>query len=176
MRISDIDSDFEFFKEKSKFGNCLAVLINEKTGKKEYIWGSNIVSLKGNRWYATRAAAEASNFQVIALRLGINSTAVSNTDSDVGTSFTSCGLSIDTGYPMTSDADTDNTGRGSTVNTWRVTYATTDVSQAGIIELVLADSKTAPTNILNRAKFAAAFDKTSADTLKVFVNHQMLGV
>lgn len=176
MRLGDMDTDFEFFKQQSRRGNCLAVLENLNTGKKKYIWGSNIITLKGNRWYATRAMAEASNFAVIALRLGINSTAVSNTDSDVGTSFTSCGLSIDTGYPLTSDADTDNTGRGSTVNTWRVTYATTDVSQIGIIELVLADSKTAPTNILNRAKFAAAFDKTAADTLKVFVNHTMLGV
>lgn len=177
MKIRDIDTDFRFFEEAQRRGyNCLAVVTNEKTGAKQLIPGRNIVlSPKGNRWYATRAAGEASNFQVVGMKLGLGSGAVSYVDTDVSISFTSCYKALDGTYPQTSDADTDNTGRGSMVVTFRVTFNTTDISQVGIRELALVDASVV-TNALNHALFAAAFDKTYNDTLKVFVNHTMQGV
>lgn len=171
------DVDAEFFKKhmSSRF-NVLGVLRNEKTGKKSYHWGKNIVTTEGNQYYAAAGANEGSAFTVTAIRLGITSTAASAGDQDVLTSFTSCGHTMDATYPMTSDDDTDNTGAGSAIVTWRATWSAAEASQVGIIEVAVADSIVTPANIVNRAIFAAAFDKTASDTLKVFINHTFAGV
>lgn len=178
IKISDSDSNF-FTETDDKKMNIVAVLCNSKTGEKTYLKGKNIVTTKGNRWYATRGALEASNFAVNFLKLGIGSVAVSAGDNDVYTSMLSGMKSIDAGYPMTSDTDADNTGRGSAVVSWRVTFNTTDISQVGIRELALGSAdglSVALNHALNHALFAAAFDKTANDTLKVFVNHALTGV
>jgi hypothetical protein len=171
-----MDVDLAFFRKWAGRYNVLAVLENRRTGKKRRIWGKNILTTKGNQYYAAAGAAEASAFTLTALRLGINSTAPSAGDADVLTSFASCGQALDVDYPMTSDTDTDNTSAASNVVTWRATWGTADASQAGIVEVAVADSYANPSNIINRALFTAAFDKTSSDTLKIFVNHTFSGV
>jgi hypothetical protein len=77
---------------------------------------------------------------------------------------------------MQSDTDTNNTGRGSNIVTWRATFSAATFSQTGIREVALCDSTANPTQALSRALFAAAFDKTLTDTLTVYVNHSFLGV
>jgi hypothetical protein len=47
---------------------------------------------------------------------------------------------------------------------------------SGIIEGAIVDDRTTPTAALTHFLFAASFNKTSSDTLKVFVNHTMNGV
>lgn len=170
------DMEKSFFKQYQRRGyNCIAILTNEATGEKRVIPGHNIVTNKGNLWYTQRAVLSASAFLPAGIKLGIGSTAVAATDTDVQTSFTSCYKALTAGYPTLSDADTDNTGKGSNVATWEATFATTDVSQVGIRELVVCDAS-AVTGILNHALFAAAFDKTYSDTLKIFVNHTFTGI
>ena len=170
--------DFEYFNEGvSMEGQCVAVLTNEVTGKKRVYEGKNIITTKGNRWYAARGAIEASAFAVVVMRVGLNSTAASAGDADVLTSIQGSGYaSITAGYPKSSDADTDNTGRGSNIVTWAVTFAAASMSMTGIREVALTDSYASPANNINRALFAAAFDKTTSDTLKIFINHTFQGV
>lgn len=165
-----------FFDEIGVQGRITAVLIDGKTGNKQYFHGSNIVTNSGNRWYAARGALAASGFQVLGMKIGLGSTAVTSTDTDIQTSFASCFHSLDAGYPLLSDTDTDNTGALSNTVCWRVTYsAAGGPSQVGIREVILCDAS-AVTGLINHALFAAAFDKTTSDTLKIFVNHQFTSV
>lgn len=168
-----------FFEERLAVrGTVVAVLIGAD-GKKKWTKGLNIVTTKGNVWYAARGALAASGFQILGMKLGL-STAVAGSIADVdivGTSFASCWHSIDAGYPLLSDTDADNTGAGSTVVCWRATWsAAGGPSQTSICEVALCSASVAVNTIINRALFSASFDKTTSDTLKVFVNHTFLGV
>ena len=165
-----------FFDAVGVGGTMQAVLINEKTGEVRRYFGKNIVTNSGNRWYAARGALAASGFQVLGMKIGIGSTAVTSTDTDVQTSFASCFHSLDAGYPLLSDTDTDNTSAASNVVCWRVTYsAAGGPSQVGIREVILCDAS-AVTGLINHALFAAAFDKTTSDTLKIFINHTFTSI
>jgi hypothetical protein len=179
--IFDNDTDSRSFfnqQERPSKMNVLAVLTDEKTGKKKWIHGANIVTVFGNRFYALAPTGNSASIATpLGIMLGIGSTAVSNTDSVIMTSFASCFGSLTAGYPKNSDADVDNTGSGSNIVTWAVTFVAAGISQVGIRELCLCSvSNVTPNTILNRALFSAAFDKTTSDTLKVFINHTMLGV
>ena len=96
MKIADIDTDFQYFQQYQRAGyNVLAVLENAETGEKRLIPGRNIVTTKGNKWYAQRGANSVSGFAITGLKLGIGSTAVSAGDLDIQTSFVSCFKIID---------------------------------------------------------------------------------
>jgi hypothetical protein len=110
------------------------------------------------------------------LRLGSNNTTPTKSDGDVTTFLTGTGHALDATYERTADPDTDNTGAGVDIVTWRFSYTTAEGNANGIIEGAIVDNRTTPTGALTHFLFAAAFDKTSSDTLKVFVNHQMNGV
>ena len=76
---------------------------------------------------------------------------------------------------MTNDSDGDNTGSGVDIVSWRYSYLTTEGNVSGIIEGAIVDDDTTPTGALTHFLFAASFNKTSSDTLKVFVNHEFAG-
>jgi uncharacterized phosphosugar-binding protein len=61
--------------------------------------------------------------------------------------------------------------------TYRVSYATGDANAAGIADVILTNpSPSAGDALLMHAEFTTPFEKTSSDTLKVFVNHRLNGV
>lgn len=79
-------------------------------------------------------------------------------------------------YPKVSDADADNTGAGADIITWLATYAKGDFNHAAITHgLITNATPGASEPILTGYAFAASFEKTANDTLKVFVNHEMSG-
>lgn len=153
--------------------NVVAVLRN-KNGKK-YIPGANIVTNSGDLHYAERGAAETPTNSYVGFRLGTAATAPTKTDTDVTTFLTGSGKNLTATYPKTNDSDGDNTGAGTDVVSWAVSYTTAEANGTGIQELAIVDNITTPTVALTHALFAASFDKTSSDTLKVFVNHTMNG-
>lgn len=155
-------------------GQAIA-LLESLDGRKQYIYGSNLIGTSGNKYYANKAVGT-SLFLVNGMRLGTASVTVSAADIDVGTSIVNAALSIDATYPMVSDTDTNNTGRGSNVVTWRTTFSAATFSQVGVCEVALCDSTASPTTALTHALFAAAFDKTMTDTLTVYINHTFTGV
>lgn len=143
--------------------------------------GLNLVTNEGDVYYSARGAEEASppdDFSAAAagLRHGSASTTPGKTDIDVTTFLAGTGLPIDATYPVRNDGDADNTGAGADVTTWRFSYGTSDGNATGIAEGAIVDDRTTPTAALTHFLYTASFDKTSSDTLKVFVNHTFTGV
>jgi len=168
-------------KEKVKLNmNIWAVLENIETGEKRIIKGKNIVTNDGDAYYAQMAAGEApsDDFDAAAsgLRLGSGTATPAKTDTDVQTYINTSLKGLDTGYEKTNDNDTDNTGAAVDSVTWRYSYIAADGPYANIYEGAIVDNRTTPTAALTHFQFAATFSKTTSDTLKVFVNHNMLGV
>lgn len=142
--------------------------------------GMNLVTNDGDTYYAQSSGGETPTDDFDAagagLRHGSASTAPTKTDTDVTTFLAGTGLAVDATYPTTNDADADNTGAGVDILTWRFSYGTADGNATGIAEGAIVDDRTTPTAALTHFLYASSFDKTSSDTLKVFVNHEFLGV
>ena len=85
---------------------------------------------------------------------------------------------IDNNYPKTNDGDSDNTGAGTDIVTWRTSWTTGDFNANAIIGGCIhvgAASPASGTKLLSHFSITS-FNKTSSDTLKIFVNHTFNGV
>lgn len=165
----------------SILGRVVAVLENKKTGKKKIIHGVNIVTDDGDKFYAQSACGEAVDDDFIAgtsgIRLGDDNTPPTKADTDVTNFLAGTNKAIEGTYPKTADADPDNTGSGVDIVTWLYSYTTAQGNAVGIYEGGISDVHAgASTALLTHFLFAAQFNKTSSDTLKVFVNHEFDGV
>lgn len=160
-------------------GKIMAVLENQITKDKRIIHGLNLVTNDGDTYYAQSACAETPDDDFdgasSGLRLGSDNTTPTKTDTDVTTFLSGSDHALDGTYPMTDDSDSDNTGSGVDIVSWRYSYLTSEGNVSGIQEGAIVDDKSTPTAALTHFLFAASFSKTSSDTLKVFVNHEMLG-
>lgn len=156
--------------------NIVAVLLDSRGRVKQQatFYGKNLVTNSGDQFYAEAAVASGSVLTVAGMRLGTTATAPAKTDTDVGGAAIGS-VAIDSGYPRTADNDGDNTGAGADVVTWRASFGTGLANASGIQEVAIVNSLTAPTAALMRGTLAS-FNKTSSDTLKMFVNHTMNGV
>lgn len=93
-----------------------------------------------------------------------------------GTVAPSSEKAMDSGYPKRNDTDTDNTGKGTDVITYKVSYTTAQANATGIDDVVITNpSPGASENLLMWADGLGSFTKTSSDTLVVYVNHTMNG-
>lgn len=155
--------------------NVIAVLTDLEDGSHLVIPGKNVVTNEGDKYYAQKSAGESPSTTYVGLRMGSNAGAPAKTDNDVGTFLAGTGKNTSAGYPKTNDADADNSGTAIDSVTWKFEYTTAEANVAGIAEGAICDSITAPTKALSHFLFAAPFAKTSANTLKVFVNHNFLG-
>ena len=143
--------------------------------------GLNIVTNDGDQYYAQAAMGESvtDDFTAAAagLRLGSANTAPTKTDTDVTTFLSGTDHVIDATYPQTNDGDSDNTGAAVDTATWTYSYLTSEGNTTGIQEGAVSDVRAGPsTAVLSHFLFAASFDKTSSDTLKVILNGNFLGV
>jgi hypothetical protein len=161
-------------------GKIIAVLRDPLLESDIVIPGLNLVTNAGDEYYAESSVAETptNDFDAAAagFRLGTGSAAATKTDTDVTTEDAAGRKATDATYPRTSDPDGDNTGSGIDIVTWRVSYTTGEANITGIREGAICDNRTTPTAALTHFVFGAAFNKTSSDTLKIFANHEMLGV
>jgi len=161
-------------------GRVKAILENIHTGDKRIVHGVNIVTNDGDTYYAQSACAETpdDDFDNVAagLRLGDDNTTPTKSDTDVTSFLSGTDHAVDGTYPQTDDQDSDNTGAGVDIVTWRYSYTTAQGNAVDIIEGAIVDNDGTPTAALCHFLFAGIFTKTSSDTLKVFVNHTFLGV
>jgi hypothetical protein len=161
-------------------GQVLAILRNELLAAELIIPGVNIVTNDGDLYYAQSICGEVPtddfDAAVSGLRLGSDNTAPTKTDTDVTTFLATSGHALDATYEKTNDADVDNTGAGADIVTWRYSYLTSEGNVNNIIEGAIVDNRTTPTAALTHFLFGGVFSKTASDTLKVFVNHEVLGV
>ena len=156
--------------------NVVAVLINEKTGRKQFIEGKNLVTDDGDQYYAEGAVGSPSK-AMVGFQLGSDpaSADVAKGDTDVNSYLAN--KATDVTYPQTSDNDTDNTSGGMDVVTWRCSFGAADANVTSIGEVAVVNSigDGLPTAAICHAVFATPFNKTSDDTLKVIINHEFSG-
>ena len=168
--------------------NVLAILDSEEEGKR-LISAGNLVGDAGDIFYAQSAAGEAvtNNFNTGYLSSVTWTTIAKGIDSDDLANIT---LAAGTGektvsatYPKTNDGDADNTGAGNDIVTHLFSYTKGDFNDpsvaAGAISIAANTSWGGAGGndpVFTGYDFAAVFDKTANDTLKVFVNHTMNGV
>ena len=82
---------------------------------------------------------------------------------------------IDATYPLVNDADGDNSGAGVDIITYRVSFTTAEVN-GSIDEVILTNPSAGASEPVIMFADGLSVVKSSSDTLKVFVNHELLGV
>lgn len=176
-------------------GHVIAVLFEGRKGlhgeiltPKKWVWEtSNIVTDAGDLYYAERGIdASPTNFTTGATFDGIMELYSSegnppfkaaNRGHLTGTLAPSSGQAMDGTYPLLSDPDGDNTGSGVDIITYRRSYTTAQANASSIDDVVITNpSPGASEALLMWADGLGNFTKTASDTLKVFVNHEFLGV
>ena len=175
-----------------------ALLENVHTGKKTWIPFKNIVTDAGDLYYAERGAlltvgspispvptnfTDTNGVPDMIMELydntpANNAPAKGNDRSDLlGTLAPSSAQPMDATYPRVNDPDADNTGSGTDIITYRRSYTVAQANETQISDVILTNPTPGATEpLIMHAEFAAPFDKTASDTLKVFVNHRMNGV
>tara|TARA_R100000808_G_scaffold9877_1_gene26785 strand:- start:1356 stop:1955 length:600 start_codon:yes stop_codon:yes gene_type:complete len=180
--------------------NNICVVRTDVNGDKEWYYGANIVTNDGDIYYAKRACSETpssnENFGAVASGAGAtcilqnpssaNSLAKTDTYNNVTNPIVSSGAQKDctSAYPKTNDSDSDNTGAGVDVVTYKFSWTTSqiDTSSGNAITggCIVDKAATLSGNpkILTHWNFSspASFHKTSTDTLTLYVNHTMNGV
>ncbi len=158
--------------------DAFVVLTNHETGEIRIIPGRNLVTNEGDKWYAQSACGETPTNTFANLYLATAGPATPAKDDDYS-DFTVAGGSEKAktaGYPKTNDDDTDNTGAGVDIVSWKYEYSTSDGPFTAITHSFIAAASASGTDpILNSYKWAASWDKDSSTSAKVFANHEMLG-
>lgn len=160
-------------------GRVRAVLTNVHTGEQSIYLGHNIVTNDGDTYYAQMAAGEAPSDDFdgasAGIRLGTGVASPAKSDTDVGSFAASTSHALDASYEKTNSTSSSNSSGGVDIVTWKYSYTTSEGNTSSIAEGAVVDNKGTPTAALTHFKFAAAFNKTSSDTLKVYVNHTFNG-
>lgn len=164
--------DHDFFAEKHR--NILALL--ERPEGRELIPASNIVTNAGDLFYAQLMAGEATTNTFTTHEMATAGTPAKGADRSAFTALASSQRAEDATYPRTNDPDADNTGAGTDIRTSRVSYPTGEANGTISHGIITNPTPGASEPILTGYAFASSFTKTSSDTLKVFVNHEALGV
>lgn len=172
----------------------VVVVLTSPTGATKTIETHNIVTDAGDLYYAERAVADLNagtpvptNFtdvngtfdgiMELYTATGSAAPAKGNDRSDLGTLITDSDQGMDSGYPTVNDSDPNNTGAGTDVATYHVSYATGDANGSDIGDVIITNPSPGATEaLLMHAEFASTFEKTSTDTLDVFVNHTFNGI
>ena len=164
--------------------NICIVRENQDTGDKTWLYAKNIVTNDGDLYYAQKSVGgtPTSDFGGsdgrMELRTGSATPAKAHVYSDVTTPVTASRKIKDSTYPKTADDDSDNTGAGADIVTWRTSWTTSDFNATAIIGgcfHVGGASPASGSKLLTHFSITS-FNKTASDTLKIFVNHTFNGV
>lgn len=157
-------------------GNVIVIKQNIITKEKKTFVSNNLIVNNGDLFYA-EASMGSESWTPGFMRLGIDPASgdIAKGDNDVNSFEAGGNQAIDAGYPQTDDGDSDNTGAGTDIVSWRTSFGTSAANITSLSEIAVVNSSTSPDKAVCHAVFAAPFNKTSDDTLKVFVNHEFLG-
>jgi hypothetical protein len=92
-----------------------------------------------------------------------------------GVLITGSAKAIDATYPLVNDGDSDNTGAGTDIATYRVSYLTSEAN-GSIDDVILTNPTPGASEPCIMHADGLAVTKSASDTLKVFVNHTFNGV
>lgn len=159
-------------------GNIVAVLEDIYTKEKRIFKIPNIVTDAGDLYYAQLGASESTTNAFGIMELGSAGAAPGKTSnrSNITTKIATSQKAFDGTYPKTNDGDADNTGAGTDVVSYLVSYAAGEANDAAIDRVFITNVTPGASEPLLMYAALTAFEKTSSDTLKMFVNHTMLGV
>ena len=164
--------------------NICIVRENQDTGDKTWLYAKNIVTNDGDLYYAQKSVGGTPTTDFggsdgrMELRTGSATPAKAHVYSDVTTPVTAARKAKDSGYPKTADDDSDNTGSGTDIVTWRTSWTTSDFNATAIIGGCFHAGGASPASgskLLTHFSITS-FNKTASDTLKIFVNHTFNGV
>ena len=164
--------------------NICIVRENQDTGDKTWLYAKNIVTNDGDLYYAQKSVGGTPTTDFggsdgrMELRTGSATPAKAHVYSDVTTPVTASRKVKDNTYPKTADDDSDNTGAGTDIVTWRTSWTTSDFNATAIIGgcfHVGGASPASGSKLLTHFSITS-FNKTASDTLKIFVNHTFNGV
>lgn len=158
--------------------NVMGILYNPTRRKGSVVWGVNIVTDAGDIYFAQRGAAESPTnaFGIWELGTAGNAPGKSSNRSDVTSKVSGSQKAHDGTYPKSNDGDTDNSGRAADVTTWRVSYLTSEANATGITRGIITNSTPGASEPVLSYWTITSFDKTSSDTLKMFLNETANGV
>ncbi len=152
---------------------------------KRFFKGINLVGNEGDKFYAQAAASESptNDFTDASGRQELGNGAQgtpgkTDTYSALITPVTASRKIIDATYPKTNDGDADNTGAAVDTDSWLTSWTKADFNAVGITGGVVHDAAASPIagSVLLTYWTISAFNKTADDTLKIFINHNFLGV
>jgi hypothetical protein len=164
--------------------NICIVRENQDTGDKTWLYAKNIVTNDGDLYYAQKSVGGTPTTDFggsdgrMELRTGSATPAKAHVYSDVTTPVTASRKIKDSTYPKTADDDSDNTGAGADIVTWRTSWTTSDFNATAIIGGCFHAGGASPASgakLLTHFSITS-FNKTASDTLKIFVNHTFNGV
>jgi len=164
--------------------NICIVRENQDTGDKTWLYAKNIVTNDGDLYYAQKSVGGTPTTDFggsdgrMELRTGSATPAKAHVYSDVTTPVTASRKVKDNTYPKTADDDSDNTGAGTDIVTWRTSWTTSDFNATAIIGGCFHAGGASPASgakLLTHFSITS-FNKTASDTLKIFVNHTFNGV
>ena len=164
-------------RERILAGDALLVLENHKTREVKRVWGRNIVTDEGDKWYAQKICGESPTNVFANLYLATGGPVTPAKTDNYGSFTGVTGERAQTaGYPKTNDDDVDNTEAGVDIVSWKFEYTTVDGPFTSITHSFISKAAAGGTDpILNSYKWAAAWSKDSSTSAKIFANHEMLG-
>lgn len=169
--------EYDAVQHKGKHMNVLAQL-STPTGI-QLIPAHNIVTDAGDLWYAQKAMAETPTNDFAGGKGVMCSAGTPGKSADYAdfTAIASASLNVDATYPKRNDGDSNNTGAGTDIITWRFSYSAASFAAATISHgLITLSTATGTDPLLTGFAFASPFAKTTSDPLTVWVNHEFLGV
>lgn len=168
-------------RDQLKTAGSIIAVLEHPDGRIERHECENLIMSTGDDHYAQRGAAETpTNFTSPVMELyeaGAPAPAKGDNRSVLtGTLVAGSQKAIDGTYPKTNDTDPENTGAGTNVVSWLVTYTGGEANSAAITDVCITNtSPGASEPLLMRAQFAA-FGKTAGTVLRFFINHSVTGI
>lgn len=171
-----------FTPERPNDPRLNVLLVLERKGERPRIIRThNIITSAGDIWYAQKATGEAVTNTFANAVLGTGKTAAwakASTYTNLLGAIAGANKAVSATYPKRNDGDAQNTGAGVNVITWLFSYTGADfVSATAVTDGVITiAAPIAGSALLAGFTLASSFTFTVDDTLKLFVNHTLLGV
>ncbi len=164
-------------KDKAFSKGKIVTVLKYKNGEKK-IWEThNLITNDGDLFCCEKLAGETPTNAFVNCVLGTGSTAATKTDDyDNMTPISGSNKAPSSGYPKTNDTDSDNTGKGADICTWKYEWATGDFNNSAVREgCITIASPTSGSKIFNRWVEDSAYEKSSSATLTQYVNITITG-
>lgn len=149
------------------------------TGERALLAGHNLVSTAGELWYAEKIVGDTptNSFGISELATAVPGTPAAGDNRSNYTIQASSTKAHSAGYPKRNDTDTDNTGKGTDVITFKSEWTAGDGNWTGLNGGIITNTTPGASEpILTGYSFGGAVNKDSSTALTVWVNHAPTGV